>query len=92
MKQTAVEWLYKNLLENPISNQDIEYNEAVFHNAKEMEKQQMIEMHDKGFDSVVQLNDDYAIEFAEWCLKIRFEPIENISVEKLLEIYKKENL
>jgi len=39
-KMTAVEWLYKNLLENPISNQDIEYNEAVFHNAKEMEKQQ----------------------------------------------------
>ena len=39
---TAVEWLYKNLLENPISNQDIEYNEAVFHNAKEMEKQQII--------------------------------------------------
>lgn len=44
-------------------------------NAKEMEKQQQ---------------DDYAIEFAEWCLKIRFEPIENISVEKLLKIYKKE--
>jgi hypothetical protein len=43
MKQTAVEWLYKNLLENPISNQDIEYNEAVFHNAKEMEKQQIID-------------------------------------------------
>ena len=40
MKQTSVEWLYKNLLENPISNQDVEYNEAVFHNAKEMEKQQ----------------------------------------------------
>ena len=37
---TAVEWLYKNLLENPISNQDVEYNEAVFHNAKEMENQQ----------------------------------------------------
>ena len=40
MKQTAVEWLYKNLLENPISNQDLAYNEAVFHNAKEMEKEQ----------------------------------------------------
>jgi hypothetical protein len=40
MKQTAVEWLYKNLLDNPISNEDVEYNEAVFHNAKEMEKQQ----------------------------------------------------
>ena len=35
--------------------------------------------------------DEFAIEFAEWCLKIRFEPIENVSVKKLLEIYKKEN-
>lgn len=40
MKETAVEWLYKNLLENPISNQDIVYNESVFHNAKEMERNQ----------------------------------------------------
>jgi hypothetical protein len=48
---TAVEWLYKNLLENPISNQDIEYNEAVFHNAKEMEKQQMFEAYDYGFEN-----------------------------------------
>ena len=41
MKQTAVEWLYNNLLLNPISIEDIEYNEAVFENAKEMfEKQQ----------------------------------------------------
>ena len=40
---TAVEWLYKNLLENPISNQDVEYNEAVLENAKEMEKQQIID-------------------------------------------------
>jgi hypothetical protein len=45
--------------------------------AKEMEKEQQ---------------DEFAIGFAEWCLKIRFEPIENISVEKLLEIYKKDNL
>ena len=49
MKQTAVEWLYKNLLENPISNQDVEYNEAVFHNAKEMEKQQIIDAFNVGF-------------------------------------------
>ena len=41
MKQTAVEWLYKNLLENPISNEDVEYNEAVFHNAKEMEREEL---------------------------------------------------
>jgi len=48
---TAVEWLYKNLLENPISNQDIEYNEAVFHNAKEMEKEQLKEMYLKGIEN-----------------------------------------
>ena len=53
MKQTAVEWLYKNLLENPISNQDVEYNEAVFHNAKEMEKQQIIEANRDGVDMVI---------------------------------------
>jgi len=42
MEQSAVEWLYNNLLPNPISNEDIEYNEVVFENAKEMfEKQQM---------------------------------------------------
>ncbi len=37
-----------------------------------------------------QVADDFAIGFAEWCLTIRFEPIENVSVKKLLEIYKKE--
>jgi hypothetical protein len=40
MKQTAVEWLYNNLLLNPISNEDIEYNEAVFENAKVLDVQQ----------------------------------------------------
>jgi hypothetical protein len=40
MKQTAVEWLYNNLLLNPISNEDIEYNEAVFENAKVLDTQQ----------------------------------------------------
>ena len=54
MKQSAVEWLYKNLLENPISNQDVEYNEAVFHNAKEMEKEN---------------TDNKVIHFAEWLTK-----------------------
>ena len=59
---TAVEWLYKNLLENPISNQDIEYNEAVFHNAKEMEKQQIFETWDNGFD-----NGNYYGKYNENC-------------------------
>jgi hypothetical protein len=96
MKQTAVEWLeskLKNVEYNPLEKNGYSNAlERLYNQAKEMEKKQLIEMHDKGFDSVVQLNDDYAIEFAEWCLKIRFEPIENISVKKLLEIYKKDNL
>lgn len=39
-----------------------------FEDAKKIENQKLIEMHDKGFDSIKQLNDDYAIEFAEWVL------------------------
>ena len=94
MKQTAVEWLL-NQLENQVSDDgkqtmSLKVTGFLRERAKEMEKQKMIEMHDKGFDSVVQLNDDYAIGFAAWCLTIRFEPIENVSVKKLLEIYKKE--
>ena len=40
MKQTAVEWLYKNLLDNPMSNEDVIYNINVFEQAKEMELEQ----------------------------------------------------
>jgi hypothetical protein len=109
MKQTAVEWFMDKIGEKQRNGfyvidtlQDVQ---NVFEQAKEMEKQQMIEMHDKGFDSVVQLNDDYAIEFAEWCIKKRidfFDSTEigetytidgNVSkykINELLEIYKKE--
>ena len=59
MKQSAVEWLYKNLLENPISNQDVEYNEAVFHNAKEMEKQQERSYNE---EEVLEIIRQYALE------------------------------
>ena len=37
-----------------------------------------------------EIADDFAIGFAEWLMKTRFKSIENIPVEKLLEIYKKE--
>jgi len=43
-------------------------------------------------DECEKIADEFAIGFAEWCLRIRFEPIENVSVKKLLEIYKKEKL
>jgi hypothetical protein len=45
-QQTAVEYLYKNLLDNPISNEDVIYNINVFEKAKEMEKQQIEEAWD----------------------------------------------
>ncbi len=52
MKQTAVEWLYDNLLFAPISRQDVKYNERKFEQAKEMEKEQIIEAFDKGDVSI----------------------------------------
>ena len=83
MKQTAVEWLVEQI------NQHHGYiGKVMIDQAKQMEKQQMIEMHDKGFDSVEQLNDEYAIEFAEWLIKRETKYFE--SLKELLEIYKKE--
>ncbi len=63
--------------------------------AKRLEKQQLIEMHDKGFDSVQQLNDDYAIEFAEWfwyhgTKYWRGERKDYLDMSEILEIFKKE--
>lgn len=36
--------------------------------------------------------EDFAIGFAQWLMKTRFKSIENIPVEKLLEIYKQQQL
>jgi hypothetical protein len=83
MKQTAVEWLVEQFQE---WNSPRKWKEII-DQAKQMEKQQMIEMHDKGFDSVEQLNDEFAIEFAEWLLK-KYNGVK--SVKELLEIYKKQ--
>jgi len=62
--------------------------------AKRLEKQQLIEMHDKGFDSVQQLNDDYAIGFARFYKMANnneYHLYPNASIEEHLEIFKKEN-
>ena len=91
MKQTAVEWLMDKLFDPTFDNgKQIDW----FEKAKEMEKQQMIEMHDKGFDSVEQLNDKFAIEFAAWVAnRIRYDNAKlyfRHSAKELLEIYKEE--
>ncbi len=46
-KETAVEYLYINLLDNPMSNEDVIYNINILEQAKEMEKQQIIEAYNK---------------------------------------------
>ena len=88
---TAVEWLIEQTRTpewHSLKRGDI------IEQAKEMEKQQLIEMHDKGFDSVQQLNDDYAIEFAEW-ININYFVYntwdQSKTTKELLEIFKKEN-
>ena len=90
MKQTAVEWLVEQI------NQHHGYiGKAMIDQSKQMEKQQMVEMHDKGFDSVEQLNDEFAIEFAEWfwyhgTKYWRGERTDYLDMSEILEIYKKE--
>jgi hypothetical protein len=51
---TAVEYLFENYLDNPLSNEDVIYNINVFEKSKEMEKEQI---------------DNKAIHFAEWLTK-----------------------
>jgi len=51
MDQTAVEWLYKNLLDNPMSNEDVIYNINVLEKAKEMEKQQIIDAYEAAMET-----------------------------------------
>jgi hypothetical protein len=82
---TAVEWLAEKYYdsEGKLTRQD-------FEQAKEMEKQKLIEMHDKGFDSVKQLNDEYAIEFAEWIEECQGGTPNSKILKELLEIFKKE--
>ena len=47
-QQTAVDFLYKNLIENPLSNNDVIYNIRILQQAKEMEKEQIIDAYIEG--------------------------------------------
>jgi hypothetical protein len=74
---TAVEWLYNNLLLNPISNEDIAYNEAVFENAKVIDAQQ------QGY------SEEEVIEFGKFLTE--FNNLDNeieCAIKKLLEQFK----
>ncbi len=100
---TAVEWLGEELKSLIPKSLDI-LAEKLIEQAKKIENQKLIEMHDKGFDSVKQLNDDYAIEFYNFMednyyqvadgfvkdLNIDESKRVTITTEKALEIFKKE--
>ena len=59
-QQTAVDFLYKNLIDNPLTNDDVIYNIRILQQAKEIEKEQItdayIEGGRKGFNF---FGDDY---------------------------------
>ena len=59
MKQTAVEYLVDQLFPKALS---IEQYHHIEH-AKKMEKQQMIEMHDKGFDAGLDFGLEEAVDY-----------------------------
>lgn len=56
MKQSSVEWLYNNLLLNPITNEDIEYNQAVFENAKVLDAQQERSYSEKEVEQIAKFS------------------------------------
>ena len=47
-KGTAVEWLEENLIGNPHFESDFIHNRNMFKQAKAMEKEQIVEAHNKG--------------------------------------------
>jgi hypothetical protein len=62
MKQTAVEWLEDNLLSEPWAEEHFEHNAECWDKAKEIEKQQIFDTWDNGFD-----NGNYYGKYNENC-------------------------
>ena len=62
MKQTAVEWLLDNLLSEPWTEKHFEYNAECWDKALEMEKQQIVDAWNNGFEEnrpYVDHSEDY---------------------------------
>ena len=57
MKHTAVQWLEIVLIPDPISEEDFEHNINCWKQAKEMEKEQIINANRDGVDMVVDKKD-----------------------------------
>lgn len=59
-QQTAIEWLEDNLIGNPFSEQDFNHNINVFKQAKQMEKEQIVNAFQHG---KINDNKSWAIEY-----------------------------
>ncbi len=57
MKHTAVQWLAIVLIPDPISEEEFEHNINCWKQAKEMEKEQIINANRDGVDMVVDKKD-----------------------------------
>jgi len=57
MKHTAVQWLEIVLIPDPISEEEFEHNINCWKQAKEMEKEQIINANRDGVDMVVDKKD-----------------------------------
>ena len=65
MKQTAVEWLQQALEDTILTHEQIMQTIGLFEQAKEIEKQQIMDAYDAGWsDGVhsIDLNDEYYYE------------------------------
>jgi hypothetical protein len=54
-KKTAVEWLYENLPLLPYTIKDFEYNEEILRQAKEMEKEQIMDAYLIGLAFLIEM-------------------------------------
>jgi hypothetical protein len=69
-KETAVEYLFENLLDNPMSNEDVIYNIRVFEQALEMEKQQIIDAYSEGDVNGIMNNEKSAEQYYNETFKL----------------------
>ncbi|WP_296683628.1 hypothetical protein [Flavobacterium sp.] len=79
----AVEYLYKNYLENPLSNKDVIYNIRIFEKDKEMEKQQRGYSEEDMKEAIMfGVNGMYGWQIGE-------EGYTNNQIKRFLETFKK---
>ena len=54
-KQTAIEWLEDNLIGNPHSEEDFKHNIVIWGQAKQMEKEQIIQTEKEMYNKLIQI-------------------------------------